>query len=224
MSDEVTLLIYENFPKLDLDTRFFEEARYLSSNFAIVLAAGKSTRMGTCKTSLPWHEGKTLLTYQLEQWLSVDFTPVVVLGSHNSNKQKDLPDGSLAVINFHTNFSKTTSLLTGLQYIPPNFEVLAISAVDQPRKLDIYQRLLLAHQDNFAVITAPTYQGKIGHPLLFSNGMRSHLQNICEESLGLRQIIKEFYPVIHQVQFDNPAVLLDINTPEVYQEQLHNLG
>ncbi|MEH1821619.1 MAG: NTP transferase domain-containing protein [Nostoc sp.] len=88
MSDEVALLIYENLPKLDLDTRLLEEASYLSSNFAIVLAAGKSTRMGTCKTSLPWHEGKTLLTYQLEQWLSVAFNPVVVLGLHNSNKQK----------------------------------------------------------------------------------------------------------------------------------------
>ncbi len=35
--------------------------------------------------------------------------------------------------------------------------------------------------------------------------------------------VKEFYPVIHQVKFDTPAVLLDINTPEIYQE-LHNLG
>ncbi|MCG6138427.1 MAG: hypothetical protein MET45_28030 [Nostoc sp. LLA-1] len=38
--------------------------------------------MGTCKTSLPWG-GKTLLTYQIEQWLSVDFIPVVVCGLHN---------------------------------------------------------------------------------------------------------------------------------------------
>ena len=190
--------------------------------FAIVLAAGASTRMGTCKTSLPWGEGKTLLTYQLEQWFNAGFTPVVVLGSHNSYKQQDCPLGSLTVINPHANVGKTTSLLIGLQHIPSNFEVLAISAVDQPRKLDIYQRLLLAHQENSAMITAPTYEGKMGHPLLFSNGMRSHLQNIREETLGLRQIIREFYQVIHQVKFDTPAVLLDINTPEVYQEHLHN--
>lgn len=191
--------------------------------FAIVLAAGASTRMGTCKTSLRWGEGKTLLTYQLEQWFNAGFTPVVVLGSHNSHKQQDCPLGSLTVINPHANAGKTTSLLIGLQQIPPNFEFLAISAVDQPRKLDIYQRLLLAHQENSAMITAPTYEGKMGHPLLFSNGMRSHLQNIREETLGLRQIIREFYPVIHQVKFDTPAVLLDINTPEVYQKHLHNL-
>ncbi len=194
------------------------------THFAIVLAAGASTRMGTCKTSLPWCEGKTLLTYQLEQWLSIGFTPLVVLGLHNSHRQKDCQLGSLTVINPHANTGKTSSLLTGLQHIPQNFEVLAISAVDQPRKLEIYQRLLQAHTDNSALITAPTYEGKMGHPLLFDNEMRSHLQNIREETFGLRQIIKEFYPIIHQVEFNNPNVLVDINTPEVYQKQLHNLS
>jgi len=189
-------------------------------NFAIVLAAGKSTRMGTCKTSLPWNTGKTLLTYQLEQWLSLGFTPVVVLGLHNSQKQKDCLPGSLSVINSHSDAGKTTSLLTALQYIPQDFEVLAISAVDQPRKLEIYQKLLTAHQDNSALITAPIYQGKMGHPLLFNNQMRSHLQNIREETLGLRQVIQEFNRVICKVEFHDPSVLLDINTPEVYLNNL----
>ncbi|MFN6473325.1 MAG: NTP transferase domain-containing protein [Nostoc sp. SerVER01] len=192
-------------------------------NFAIVLAAGKSTRMGTCKTSLPWGAGKTLLTYQLEQWLSLGFIPVVVLGLHNSQKQKDCPPRSLTVINPDSNAGKTTSLITGLQHVPQDFEVLAISAVDQPRKLEIYQTLLVAHQDNSAMITAPTYQGKMGHPLLFNNQMRSHLQNIREETLGLRQIIQEFYPIICQVEFNHSSVLLDINTPEIYKSQSDNL-
>ena len=190
------------------------------AHFTIVLAAGTSTRMGTCKSSLPWSGGKTLLTYQLEQWLKLDFTPLVVLGSHNSHIQKDCPIGSLVVINSHASTGKTSSLLAGLKQIPQDFELLAISAVDQPRNLNIYQQLLQAHQENSALITAPTYQGKIGHPLLFANDMRSHLANIREETLGLRQIIKDFYPVIHKVEFHHPDVLLDINTPEIYQEQL----
>ncbi|WP_231867011.1 NTP transferase domain-containing protein [Anabaena sp. 4-3] len=186
------------------------------SNFAIILAAGKSTRMGSCKASLPWGEGKTLLTYQLEQWLSIGFTPVVVLGLHNADRQNDCLVGSVAVINPHSQAGKITSILTGLDYIPPDCQILAISAVDQPRKLEIYQRLVQAHQDNDAVITAPTYQGKMGHPLLFDHGMRSHLANISEETLGLRHVIQEFYSVIHKVEFEHPAVLLDINTPEDY--------
>lgn len=189
-------------------------------HFAIILAAGKSTRMGICKTSLAWGEGKTLLTYQLEQWLSLGFTPLVVFGLHNSDRQKDCLPGCLSVINPHSNAGKTTSIITGLQNIPQKFDVLAISAIDQPRNFEIYQQLFLAHQENSALITAPTYQGKMGHPLLFANKMRSHLENIRDETLGLRRVISEFYPLICQVEFDNPAVLVDINTPEAYRKAL----
>ncbi len=36
-----------------------------------------------------------------------------------------------------------------------------------------------------------------------------HLQNIREETLGLRQIIREFYLVIHHVKCETLAVLLE---------------
>ncbi|WP_414575533.1 nucleotidyltransferase family protein [Anabaena sp. CCY 9402-a] len=189
------------------------------TNFALILAAGKSTRMGICKTSLSWGAGQNLLTYQQEQWLSIGFTPVVVLGSHNIDRQKDCLVGSLTVINPHSHAGKTTSILAGLENISPNFETLAISAVDQPREAGIYQQLLQAHQDNSALITAPVYQNKMGHPILFAHQMRSHLANIREETLGLRQIIQEFYAAINKVPLDDPAVLLDINTPEQYGER-----
>ncbi|PMB51610.1 MobA-like protein [Fischerella thermalis CCMEE 5201] len=184
--------------------------------FAIILAAGSSTRMGTCKTTLPWCEGKTLLTYQLEQWLLAGFTPVVVLGSHNHYRQSDCPAGSLVVINPEASAGKTTSILAGLQKISTDVEIIAISAVDQPRKLQIYQQLLQAHKYHSAFITAPIYKNKIGHPLLFAKEMRVNLENISEATLGLRQVIKEFYSLICKVDFDDPAVMLDINTLEEY--------
>ncbi|WP_315785971.1 nucleotidyltransferase family protein [Fischerella sp. JS2] len=187
-----------------------------NQQFVIILAAGSSTRMGTCKTTLPWCEGKTLLTYQLEQWLIAGFTPVVVLGSHNHHRGSDCPAGSLVVINPDASAGKTTSILAGLQNIPTNAEILAISAVDQPRKLQIYQQLLQAHKYNSALITAPIYKSKIGHPLLFAKEIRPNLENIREATLGLRQLIKEFYSLICKVDFDDPTVLLDINTLEEY--------
>jgi molybdenum cofactor cytidylyltransferase len=174
--------------------------------------------MGVCKSSLAWGDGETLLSYQVAQWLSLNFTPVVVLGLHNSHRVKDCVAGTVTVINPDAHSGKTTSILAGLKHIPANFEILAVSAVDQPRPLAIYQELVAAHQADLSLITVPTYHGKMGHPILFANEMRSHLANIREESLGLRQVIQNFYAVIHQVEFDDPAVLLDINTPEVYQQ------
>ncbi len=110
--------------------------------------------------------------------------------------------------------------MTGLKHVP-QFDCLLISAVDQPRSSWIYQQLLKTHLSSSEVpITAPSYQGKLGHPLLFSASVRSHLENISEANLGLRQVVQTFYPQIQRVNFDTSEILLDLNTPEAYQAAL----
>lgn len=199
-----------------MNTDFFSPPRY----FAIVLAAGNSRRMGVCKASLPWLDGKTLLSYQVEQFLLAAIAPVVVLGPHNCDRQKDCPPSTKVIINPDPSQGKTSSILTGLQLIPKNVQILVISAVDQPRPTAIYQKLLQFQISNAAIITAPTYKGKLGHPLFFGNQALPYLQNIREESFGLRQIVQDFYPEIQKVEFDTPVVIADINTPAEYQRQL----
>lgn len=189
------------------------------SNFAIVLAAGASSRMGRCKASLPWLEGKTLLAYQVQQWLVAGFSPVVVLGLHNCDRLQYCLPGSRVAINPDPSAGKTSSILIGLQHVPKNWEVLAISAVDQPRSAKIYQLLLQEHLCHSAAITVPTDRGKVGHPPLFSAKMQPYLANLQEETFGLRQLMK-CYPEIQKVEFDTPDILVDLNTPESYQLQL----
>ncbi|PIG94016.1 nucleotidyltransferase family protein [Gloeocapsopsis sp. IPPAS B-1203] len=183
---------------------------------ALILAAGASHRMGTCKAGLPWRNDKSLLFYQVEQLALAKIVPIVVLGLHNF-KQQQVPAGTTVVINHNPSAGKVSSILTGLKHIP-QFDCLLISAVDQPRSSWIYQKLLQAHISSSSVpITAPHYQGKLGHPLLFSSSVRSHLENVSEANLGLRQVVQTFSSQIQRVNFDTPEVLLDLNTPEAYQ-------
>lgn len=186
-------------------------------NFVLILAAGASTRMGVCKASLPWSGGKTLLVYQAEQALGAGFVPVIVLGPHNRDRLPDCPSGCLTVVNPNPDLGKTSSILAGLQCVPEEVEVVAIAAVDQPRPADVYQTLLQAHRHHSAKITVPSYQGRLGHPLLFSRELRSHLENICEASWGLRQVLNDFRVELRQVEFHTSIVLADLNTPESYQ-------
>ncbi|MEM7553810.1 MAG: NTP transferase domain-containing protein [Cyanobacteria bacterium P01_A01_bin.84] len=187
---------------------------------AIILAAGLSRRMGSCKTSLMWIDGQRLLTYQTQEWLFVGFTPVVILGVHNQDKAKYSCPGSLNVVNYNSNLGKVSSILTGLNHISDAVEVIAISAIDQPRSLEVYQKLYESHKDSSSLITAPIYNDKMGHPLLFSHKIRKNLESIKEETLGLRQIIQEFDLEVNRVDFDDSQVLLDMNTPSVYQNSL----
>ncbi|MEM6838079.1 MAG: nucleotidyltransferase family protein [Cyanobacteria bacterium P01_C01_bin.120] len=185
-------------------------------HFAIILAAGASQRMGTCKTALPW-QGSTLLQYQVQQFLIVGVTPIIVLGPHNRQRQQNCPPESQVVINPTPQRGKTSSIQTGLQALPSQWQTLFISAVDQPRSASVYRTLLQSHQARDAPMTAPTYQGKLGHPLVFSQRVHSALKTIGEETLGLRQIIREFSASLNQVEFTTPTILMDLNTPDSYK-------
>lgn len=189
--------------------------------YAIVLAAGSSTRMGICKAGLPWLEGKTLLSYQIEQFLTVGITPIVVLAPHNVDRKQNCPPECIVAINPCPIVGKTSSILAGLQHLPRSVEVVAISAVDQPRPCQVYQRLLQAHlAPPEAVITAPAYRGRLGHPLFFARKLLPILENLREETAGMRQVVQEFHSQIRRVEFDTPEVTVDLNTPEVYRAQL----
>ncbi len=192
-----------------------------NQNFAIILAAGYSTRMGTCKTALPWHNNQTLLRYQAEQFLQANITPIIVLGSHNAHRRSDCPASSQVVVNFNCDRGKTSSILTGLECLPQEFSTITISAVDQPRSLYIYQTLLQTFDREKALITAPFCQGKLGHPLLFSKQLFPELKKISESSFGLRKIVKEFYDDIKKIAFDHPEVLSDLNHKVTYQSVLN---
>jgi len=191
---------------------------------ALILAAGASTRMGTCKAALPWIGETTLLTYQVRQWLAVGVSPLVVLAPHNTLLGEQLPWGSRVVINPHPEAGKTGSMLTGLGAIAPNWETLVMTAVDQPRPTWIYQQLLQKHTPESHPITAPTYQDRLGHPLLFDRVMLPHLQAMREETLGLRQVVQQFATQIQRVAFTTSLVLSDLNTPATYQQCLQDFS
>jgi molybdenum cofactor cytidylyltransferase len=170
-----------------------------------------------------WRDHKNLLSYQLEEFMLAGITPIVVLGPHNWERRADCLPGSIAVINNQPSDGKTSSILIGLKHLPRDFHTLAISAVDQPRSAWIYQKLLQARESCDAPITAPIYQGKMGHPLFFSPEVLSNLENLREESFGLRQVVQDFYRNIQQVEFDTSDVLMDLNTPESYQAEFIKL-
>ena len=191
-----------------------------SHDFAIILAAGFSTRMGVCKTTLPWRNRQTLLHYQAEQFLQANITPIVVLGAHNAERQADCPPGAQVVIKVAGDRSKTHSILAGLAALPSDLSTVTISAVDQPRSASIYHTLLQTHEQTKAPITAPCYRGQLGHPILFSHQLLPDLKQISDSTLGLRQLMRELHSKINRVEFVTPEVLVDINDKETYRRLL----
>jgi 2-oxo-4-hydroxy-4-carboxy-5-ureidoimidazoline decarboxylase len=189
-------------------------------NFAIILAAGSSTRMGRCKAALPWINHQTLLAYQATQWLLAGMTPVIVLSPQNAVCRHDCPPESWIVMNPDPSRGKTSSILAGLATLPASCQTIAITAVDQPRSAAVYHTLLQAHQQEHSLITLPQYGHRLGHPVLFADCLRPQLSQIREESQGVRQIVQRHRADLLTLTFQTPAVLSDLNTPEDYWVQL----
>lgn len=193
---------------------------------AIILAAGRSQRMGQCKTTLPWRAGQPLLTYQTHQLVQGGYFPIVVIGPHRPSLPALAP-GTGLVINPHPDYGKTHSIRVGLAALRLHIQTLdgvLISAVDQPRPAHLYQQLRVVHQQERSPILAPGYQGKMGHPILFSSQLWPELEQITEETQGIRAVVQRWRDRLNLLDIADPQVHWDLNTPEQYQFACQQLG
>ena len=93
--------------------------------------------------------------------------------------------------------------------------------VDQPRNVEILSILMSSHERSQALITSPRYEGRGGHPAIFSASLKSELLNMTEMGEGLRQIFNRHREQMNSVLFDDPLVRRDLNSVDDY-EQAYN--
>lgn len=189
---------------------------------AILLAAGESRRMGQLKPLLPWL-GTTLISYQLAQLKAAGIAPIVVVLGHESRRVAPLlePFSDLILVeNPHYQLGKASSIQIGLRTLPDHARSLMIHAVDQPRRAETLAALVSHHREGRALITVPTYQGRRGHPPVFSSRLREELSNVSEERQGLREILLRHAADIAEVEMDTPELLYNLNSPEDYRRAL----
>ena len=192
---------------------------------AIITAAGESTRMGQPKALLIW-EGVTLIDYQTTSLLSGGVTNVVVVLGHEAARIEPnykMPSVQY-VVNSNYRQGRSTSILAGLREVESNTASIMLLGVDQPRPPSIITTVLDYHKANQALITSPRYQGRGGHPLVFSASLRSELEAITEDHQGIRALFKTHPNDITEVPIDDPIVCLDLNTPEEYETAKSRYG
>ncbi len=181
---------------------------------AILLAAGESTRMGSPKPLLDWF-GAPLVQRQVEALLEAGVTDVYVVTGHRAYEVQAAIRGEHAhrVLNPHYRLGKTTSIKAGLAELPPDADPIVLLAVDQPRPAWLIREVIEAHLAGDALITMPEYLGRGGHPIVFAGSLRVQLDNISEETEGIREVIRAHTDQTARLAVDTPLARLDLNTP-----------
>ena len=200
--------------------------------WAILLAAGESSRMGRLKALLPWR-GQPLLRHQVSALRDGGADRVVVVLGHRAEDLIPLLEG-LDGVNWMLNpdylQGKTTSIKAGLSTLTSSLPLegegqgggesvrdIILLNVDQPRSAADIARILETHRAGDCSVTIPTCGGKGGHPIVLSAELLDELLAIDEESQGVKAVVQRRPESVNRFPLENPEILLDLNTPEQYQ-------
>ena len=193
----------------------------MAEAWAILLAAGESSRMGRLKALLPWR-GQPLLRHQVSALRDGGADRVVVVLGHRASELSPLLeglDGVDWVLNPDYLQGKTTSIKAGLSAVDREVvgEILLLN-VDQPRSARDMAHILETHRGTECSITIPTCGGKGGHPIALSAELLDELLAIDEESQGVKAVVQRRPESVNRFPLENPEILLDLNTPEQYRQ------
>jgi molybdenum cofactor cytidylyltransferase len=187
---------------------------------AILLAAGRSTRMGQPKQLLPL--GQTTLLQQtlsnLQQTTADEI--LLVLGAAAETIQSQLPATLRANLRILRNpvyeQGMATSIQAGIAAVNPDHHAALIALADQPFiRPETYDRLMNEYRRTQAKILLPTYRGQRGNPLLLDRMLFSEA-NSLQGDTGFRAILSHHLEDILKLEVEDSAILQDIDTPADY--------
>lgn len=190
---------------------------------AIILAAGNSTRMGTCKQLLPV-EGVPMLDrcIHLMQACLIHDIIVVVRDSHEAVIQRVKNINALPVNNPDSrNQDMFSSVMAGTSALPSSATAFFVLPCDipliKPQTINILKECWVRSGKNFSGVLKPMYRGRSGHPPLIH---RDHIfkMNTWNGQGGLGGYFRELTAYgldkVINVQVNDPGIMFDMDTPK----------
>src|SRR2546423_956042 len=161
----------------------------------LVLAAGRSTRMGGPNKLLEEINGKPLVRHVVEHVLASRARPIVVVTGHQKERVERALAGLVVTFVHNPDFAAglSTSLKTGIAAVPVDADGAIVCLGDMPQvSAKLIDRLIAAvDPGGGALVVIPTILGKRGNPVLWSRRFFADLARV-EGDVGARHLIGGF--------------------------------
>jgi molybdenum cofactor cytidylyltransferase len=186
----------------------------------LILAAGRSSRMGSPKALLTLG-GETFLDRLIDAFHDCD-PIVVVLGHERDAVLAGIRRAELArfVVNADYDRGQLSSLQCGLQALPPEVDAVVFTPVDHPNIDAATIGLVTAALDGSALVAVPRYQGRHGHPVAFGSALIPEFLALGPEAQA-RDVIHRHREETRYVDVGHAGILDDIDDPEAYARLLN---
>jgi molybdenum cofactor cytidylyltransferase len=184
---------------------------------ALILAAGRSTRMGGPNKLLADIGGRSLVRIAAEEALASRARPVIVVTGHQRDKIEAALAGLQVQFVHNPDFADglSTSLKAGLAAVPPDVDGAVVCLGDMPQvRADLIDRLIAAFDpERGALVVVPTIGGKRGNPVVWSRRFFAELIAL-DGDVGARHLIGRYAEAVTEVPLTDTAALIDVDTPE----------
>jgi molybdenum cofactor cytidylyltransferase len=193
---------------------------------AIVLAAGRSSRMGRAKATLPAGDGQTFLTRIVRTFLDAGVDDVIVVVGHDADAiAASFSDSGLParfVVNREYDRGQLSSLLAGLNAIDrPGVSAALVTLVDVPLvSASTVRTVIERYRGTRAAIVRPTSGDRHGHPLLIDRSVFGALR-AADPAAGAKPIVRAHASAAGDIAIDDEGAFIDIDTEEDYRKTIN---
>lgn len=184
---------------------------------AVVLAAGRSSRMGTLNKLLAPLDGKPMLCHVVEAALAAGLADVVVVTGHMREQVEAALRGLPVRFVHNPDYREglASSLKAGVAALSRDIDGAFIILGDMPRiRADHLRRLADAFDPAAGrSIVVPVHGGRRGNPVLWGRAFFVTFEGL-EGDTGARHLIGQFPEAVAEVDIPDAAIFLDVDTPE----------
>lgn len=180
----------------------------------VILAAGMSTRFPGNKL-LHKVEGKALIRYSIESALNSKADEVIVVLGHEADKiASEIKDLDIVIVyNPEYRVGMSESVKKGVRAVYKWAEAVIIHPADVAfAPSQAFNAVIDGYYSTRANIVVVAFEGKKGHPILFSKDTFNDILSISEETMGLKYVTKKYVAKTKVINVPYKEVIIDIDT------------
>jgi molybdenum cofactor cytidylyltransferase len=186
---------------------------------AIVLAAGKSSRMGRSKMTLSWGH-TTVIGKVINTLLDAGLSDLHVISGRNSKELEEVLKGFPIEFVYNPDFGNgemISSVQSGIKSLQRKSDAALIVLGDQPQiEVQVVQQIIMSYFSTGSKIIVPSFQMHRGHPWLLDQSLWNEILDL-KPTDTLRDFLHLHQDRIEYINVNTASIIQDLDTPEDYE-------
>jgi molybdenum cofactor cytidylyltransferase len=189
---------------------------------AIILSAGKSSRMGRTKAIMPLNDGHTFVSRIVTTFREADVDDIVIVVGHDSDAVTNAVEtaglSARVVLNRAYESGQLSSILAGLSVADrPGVQGVLLTLVDVPLVLSSTVKAVVErYRSARPAVVRPVSGIRHGHPILLDRTLFEQIR-AADPAVGIKPIVRAFASPAGDVPVNDEGAFVDIDTPDEYE-------